>query len=821
MEIRNPHFAIRNQKRCDMEILWQDIRYGLRMLVTKPGFTFIAVFTLALGIGANTAIFSVVNAVLLRLLPYENADRIVRIDESHTGLSSNGNVTYANFIDLYESLNHAESALPNLAASRSWSFNLTEGSEPERVTGAQVSYQLFDVLKVTPIHGRTFTDAEDQPDGESVIIISHKLWQRRFAADPDIIGKNIRVNDVSRTVIGVMPPDFSYPQNSEVWTPLIAKGALQNNRRSHLLTVIGRLKDTATIDQANTEVAAVASRISEQYAGVDPDLSIGATGLQERIVAPIRLPLLVLFFAVGFVLLIACANVANLLLARATTREKEMAIRAALGAGRWRLIRQTLTESLLLAVAGGAAGLLLTIWSLDLIKTFQTVNIPRLNEVSLDGRVLLFALIMSLLTGVLFGLAPALRISKFNLGESLKEGGRTSGGTARNRLRHILVVAEIAMSFVLLIGAGLLINSFMRLSQINPGFDANNLLTMNVFLSPSRYAQGAQQSNVIARILENIRTVPGVRFASVVNVLPIQNAVATTFEIENHPSPNGEEWDANIQVIDPDYFQTMSIPLLKGRVFTQQDGAGAPQTMIINETLARQYFSDEEPIGKRITMKDWGPPLTGEVVGVVTDVRANGLEQNTRPMIYWNHPQFPQIFNNLMIRTEGDSMQVVAAVKQQIWSVDKEQTISSIRTMDQVLANSVAQRQFYMLLLAIFAGVALLLAAIGIYGVMSYTVTQRTHEIGIRRALGAQQYDVLKIVVGQAMILAATGISLGLLAAYALTHLMSSLLYGVTATDTLTFAIVATILTAVALVACLLPANRATKVDPMIALRYE
>jgi putative ABC transport system permease protein len=492
-----------------------------------------------------------------------------------------------------------------------------------------------------------------------------------------------------------------------------------------------------------------------------------------------------------------------------------------LGAGRWRLIRQTLTESLLLAIAGGAAGLLLTLWSLDLIKTFQTVNIPRLNEVSLDGRVLLFGLMMSLLTGVLFGLAPALRISKFNLSESLKEGGRTSGGGARNRLRHILVVAEIAMSFVLLIGAGLLINSFVRLSQINPGFDANNLLTMNVFLSPTKYAKGAQQSNVIARILENIRTVPGVRSASVVNVLPIQNAVATTFEIENRPSPNGEEWDANIQVIDPDYFQTMSIRLLKGRAFTQQDGAGAPQTMIINETLARQYFLDEEPIGKRMTMKDWGPPLTGEIVGIVADVRANGLEQNTRPMIYWNHPQFPQIFNNLMIRTEGDSMQVVAAVKQQIWAVDKEQTISSIRMMDQVLANSVAQRQFYMLLLAIFASVALLLAAVGIYGVMSYTVTQRTHEIGIRRALGAQQYDVLKIVVGQAMILASIGISLGLLAAYALTHLMSSLLYGVTATDTLTFAIVATTLTVVALVACLVPARRATRVDPMIALRYE
>jgi putative ABC transport system permease protein len=804
-----------------MHTLWQDIRYGVRMLLAKPGFTLIAVLTLALGIGATTAIFSVVNAVLLRLLPYPNAERIVRVDESHKGLSNTGNLTYANFIDLDESLKTPDSALPEIAASRPWSFNLTEGSEPERLSGAQVSYRLFEVLRVTPIQGRNFSASEDQPDGPEVIIISHGLWQRRFGGDPDIIGKSIRVSDQSRTVIGVMPQGFAYPQNSQVWTPLIADGGLRNNRRAHLLTVIGRLKDTATLEQANAALAAVAARISEQYAGVDPDLSMGAESLQERLVRPIRLPLLVLFFAVVFVLLIACANVANLLLARAASREKEMAIRAALGAGNWRLIRQLLTESLLLALAGGTAGLLLSLWSLDFIRTVQAVNIPRLQEVSLDGRVLFFSLMMSLLTGVLFGLAPALRAAKFNLSDSLKEGGRTSGGNARNRLRQALVVAEVAMSFVLLIGAGLLINSFARLSQINPGFDANQLLTMNVFLSPTKYREGAQQSYSIARMLENIRSLPGVRSASVVNVLPIQNAVATTFEMENRPSPNGEELLANIQVIDPDYFQTMGIQLLKGRAFTQSDGAGAPQTMIINETLARLYFSDEEPMGKRITMKDWGPPLTGEIVGIVADVKANGLERQTLPMIYWNHPQFPQIFNNLMIRTEGDSLQAVAAIKQQIWAVDKEQTISSIRTMDEVLANSVAQRQFYMLLLAIFAGVALLLAAIGIYGVMSYTVSQRTHEIGIRMALGARQGAVLKMIAGQAMLLAAIGIGLGLLAAYGLTHLMSSLLYGVSATDTLTFASVASLLTTVALVACVVPARRATKVDPMIALRYE
>jgi putative ABC transport system permease protein len=804
-----------------MQTLLQDLRYSVRTLLKRPGFAMVAVLTLALGIGANTAIFSVVNAVLLRLLPYKNADRIIKIDETHGGPQGGGQLTYANFIDLYQDLSPSGSSLEGLAASRPWSFNVTQGNEPEQISGAQVSYQLFDILGVAPMDGRTFTDVEDQPNAEPVILISHGLWQRRFGADPNLIGRTIRVNDVNRTVIGVMPPEFSYPNNSEVWTPLIARGALQNNRRSHLLTVIGRLRDGATLAQANTEVASVATRISEQYKGVDPDLSLNAVSLQERLVAPIRPALLVLLFAVGFVLLIACANVANLLLARASSREKEMAIRAALGAGRGRLIRQMLTESLLLAIAGGAAGLLLALWSLDLIKAFTAVNIPRLNEVSLDGRVLIFTLLVSLLTGVLFGLAPALRLSKFNLSESLKEGGRASAGATRNRLRHALVIAEIAMSCVLLIGAGLLINSFVRLLQVNSGFDASNLLTMSVFLSPTKYQRGETQAEVIAQILEKVRTVPGVRSASVVNALPIRNAVATTFEVENRPSVNEEEPVANIEVIDPDYFQTMRISLLKGRHFTRQDAAQAPQVMIINETMARQYFADEEPLGRRITMKDWGPPLTGEIVGVVGDVKANGLESETRPMIYWNHPQFPQIFNNLVIRTGSDPMSVVAAVKSQIWSVDQEQTIASISLMDRILADSVAQRQFYMLLLAIFAFVALLLAAVGIYGVMSYTVTQRTHEIGIRMALGARQGDVLKMVVGHGLFLALMGVALGLVTAYAATRLMESMLFGVTATDPLTFVGVAVVLTGVALLACFVPARRAAKVDPMVALRYE
>ena len=809
-----------------MDTILQDLRYAVRTLTANPGFTLIAVIALALGIGANSSIFSIVNGILLRPLDFPEADRLVRVEEVHAGQPAGGQVTYANFNDLDEGLDRDSSSFQSLGASRLWSFNLTEGSEPEQVQGAQVSRQLFDVLKVSPLQGRLFTAAEDQPGGEPVVVISYGLWQRRFGGDPDLVGKTVRVSDVSPTVVGIMPPGFTYPNASQLWAPLVPGGSLRNNRRSHLLTVVARLRDGATTARAASETEAVASRISDQYPGVDPDLSMRAVGLQEQIVAPIRPALLVLLVAVGFVLLIACANVANLTLARAVAREKEMAIRAALGAGRWRLIRQTLTESLLLAAGGGLLGLLLTVWSLDAIKGLNVSrassdNIPRLSDVSLDWRVLAFTLAISLLTGVLFGMAPAFRLSNVALAGSLKEGGRATSTASRNRLRHALVIAEIAMSLVLLVGAGLLVNSFVRLSQVHPGFDANNLLTMYLFLSPTKYTQGAQQSQVIGQILEGVRAVPGVRAASVVNALPIQNAISTTFDVRNRPAPDGQEYAANIEVIDPDYFATMGISLLHGRSFTRQDGAGAPQVMIISETMARRHFEGEDPLGQHITMRDWGPPLTGEIVGIVADVKANGVDQETRPMIYWNHPQFPQIFNNLVIRTEGDPMNVVAGVKNQIWSVDREQTISTIRTMKDWLTDSVAQRRFNVILLAVFAAVALLLAAVGIYGVMAYSVTQRTHELGVRMALGAQQSDLLRLVLGQGMRLAFVGIAVGLGGALALTRLMAGLLFGVGATDPMTFAAISSLLLSVALLACYLPARRATKVDPIIALRHD
>ena len=789
------------------------------MLIRKPGFTAVAILTLALGIGANTMIFSVVNAVLLSPLQFPDSGRLVRLGETHANF--NGGFTYASFLDLGDETE----TLENIAAARFWSDNLIDGGEPEQVSMMLVSANYFPALGVQPLVGRTFLREEDTPGRDNVVVMSHRLWQRRYGGDLNLIGKTIKVGANERTVIGVMPPDFQsnvlFSGQYDLWTPLVPGGLLHDNRRSHLLSVIARLKPQATITQAQAELTGVALGIEQQNPGVDdPGLGVSVVGLQERMVAPLRPALIVLLCAVGCVLLIACANVANLLLARSAAREKEMAIRIALGASRWRIARQLLTESALLGLAGGAAGLLIAVWGVDSITALAPANLPRIDEVRVDGRVMGFTLLTSLLTGILFGLAPALQLPRLSINEVVKDGGRGSTGARRRWLRHFLVVSEVALALVLLIGAGLLINSFWRLQQVDRGFDSRNVVTLNLTLS--RYSNTQQQVGFLKEVLERAAQVPGVRSVGVTSTLPLRGGPATTFVLEARPPVAlGDEPSADIRVIDSNYFRTMGITVRAGRAFAETDSTNAPKVMVINETLARRFWPGEDPIGKRVTMKDWGPPLTGEVVGVAADVKADGLDSESRPMIYWPYPQFPVIFNNIVVRAEGDPLSLVGSIKDQIWSVDPAQPIASVTTMDQVLATSVAPRRFNMLLLGIFAAVALALAAVGIYGVISYTVSQRTHEIGIRLALGARSSDVLRLVVGQGMALALAGVGLGIAAAAGLTRLMSTLLFGVSATDAPTFVVVAVLLSAVALAACVVPARRATKVDPMVALRYE
>ena len=802
-----------------MQTLIRDLQYGIRMLIRKPGFTLIAVVTLALGIGANTMIFSVVNAVLLSPLPFPDSARLVRLGESHQKYKAN--FTYASFYDLG---NETES-LENIAAARFWSDNLTDSAEPEQVSIMLVSANFFAALGVPPQLGRTFLPEEDSPGRNNVVVLSHALWQRRYGGDPNLIGKPIKVSGNERTVIGVMPSGFQsnvlFSGQYDLWAPLMSGGSLRDNRRSHLLAVIARLKPRATIARAEGELGALAAGIEQQNPGVDdPELGVTVVGLQDRLVAPMRPALMVLLCAVGCVLLIACANVANLVLARSAAREREMAIRLALGASRWRIARQLHTESALLGVAGGAAGLLLAVWGVDSITAFAPANLPRIDEVRIDARVLGFTLFTSLLTGILFGLAPALQLPRLSIHEVVKDGGRGSVGTRRRWLRHILVVAEVAAALVLLIGAGLLINSFLRLQQVDRGFDARNVLTLNLTLS--RYSTTEQQVAFLKDALERVAQTPGARAAGLTSTLPLRGGPSTEFVIEGRPPLEvGDEPSADIRIIDPNYFHAMGILIQAGRPFAETDSTDAPRVMVINENMARRFWPDEDPIGKRVTMKDWGPPLTGEIVGIASDVKANGLDSETRPMIYWPYPQFPTIFNSIVVRTEGDPLSLVGAIKSQIWSVDPAQPIASVETMEKVLADSVAPRRFNMLLIGIFAALALALAAIGIYGVISYTVSQRTHEIGIRMAMGARGSDVLKLVVGQGMTLALAGVVVGLAAAFGLTRLMSSLLFGVSPTDAVTFALIATLLAGVALVACIVPARRATKVDPMVALRYE
>src|SRR5882672_2787088 len=801
------------------ETFFQDVRYALRTLRKSPGFTLVCVLTLGLGIGASTAIFSVVNGVLLRPLPYPNNGRLVRIEERHPGESA-ANFTYASYLDLeYES-----KSLESISAFRLWSFNLTGEGEPEQVSGALVSATFFSALGSKPFLGRTIRAEDDQPGGDNyVVVLSYALWQSRFGSDHGIIGRMLRVSAENYRVIGVMPRGFDYPDKSKVWCPLVPGGQLHDNRRSHLLTVIADLRSGEPLGSARGEMTAIAERIEKQNPGVDPDMLITVVSLKKSLVAPVQPALLILIFAVSLLLLIACANLANLLLARVAARQKEFAIRAAIGAGRARLVRQLLTENLVVTSLGAALGLEIASQSLRFIVAVNTENMPRFGEISIDWWVLGFTLLVSLFTGLLFGLAPALMGTKTDLNTSLKEGASVSTGATRYGSSQALVLPQFALAVVLLVGAGLVGNSFVRLLRVNPGFNQSGVLTIGLFLSPIEYPEGDPKGPVLLhQMLESIRSVQGLSSVGLVNALPITGGPDTDFVIEGRPvPPANNEPSADIRTVDSGYFRTMGISLLAGREFTEADNAGAARVMVINRTMARDYWPHENPIGQRVTMKDWGPPLTGEIVGVVGDVKTNGLDAAVGPMIYWPYSQFPQLFNTIVVRSEGDSLRLVPTLKGAIWAVDKNQPISKTETLDQILAESLARRRLYMVLLGVFSCAALLLAAVGIYGLVSYSVSQRTHEMGIRLAIGAERRDVFLLVLGQGARVALLGIAVGIAAALALTRLMSNLLFGVSATDPLTFAGVALLLTLTMLVTSYIPARRAMRVEPMVALRHE
>ena len=800
-----------------MTTLKQDVRYGVRMLLKNPGFAIVAVIALALGIGANAAIFSVVNTVLLRSLPYNEPDRLMVLRENKLPQFPEFSVSPGNFLDWQKQ----NTTFEKLAAINGTAYNLVGDAEPERLRGARVSAGLFEMLGANPSLGRTFLDDEDQPGHDNVAIISSSLWKRRFSSDPNVVGQAITLSATSYTVIGVMPPAFQFPdRETDLWTPIAFNAGQAQQHGAHYISVIGRLKPGVTQEQAATEMDAIAGRLAEQYPDTNTGWRVNVLPMQESEVRDIKSALLVLLGAVALVLLIACANVANLLLARATARQKEIAIRTALGANRRRIAQQLLTESVLLALAGGGAGLLLAVWGIGSLLTLAPQELPRVKDVTLDVRVLGFTLVVTVLTGVIFGLVPALQASRPNLNETLKEGGRgTTGG--HHRVRGTLVITEVALALLLLVGAGLLIRSFYRLQQVTPGFNSKNALAVTVSLPGKKYPQDDQQSGFFTQLLDKVAALPGVVAVGATQSLPIQGDYVLGFNIQGRP-PNGpgQEPNTNYYAVSPDYFKAMGIPLLRGRVFTEQDKKDSPRVAVINEELAKKFFPDEDPIGKRINVTN-GPERFREIVGIVGDVKQYGLAQPTTMQTYEPYLQTPFSGMTLVVRADGNPAALSGAIRSEVLAIDKEQPVSRIRPLEQVVSESVAKQRFLMLLLGIFASVALVLAAVGLYGVMSYSVNQRYHEIGIRAALGAQRKDVLKLVVGQGMALALTGAAIGLAASFALTRLMASLLFGVSATDPLTFAVIALLLTIVALLACYLPARRAMKVDPMIALRYE
>jgi putative ABC transport system permease protein len=801
-----------------MDTLLQDIRYAFRMLLKHRGFAATAVVVLGLGIGANTAIFSLVRGVLLRPLPYPNADRILYFEANNRAQGiRDSNVSIPDF----EDWSKQEDLFADTAAYATGGAILTsDNAEPERVPRTQTTSSFFRVIGAQPILGRAFLPEEDKDGAELVAVLSDRLWKRRFNSDRNVIGRKITINARPMTIVGVMPPGFDYPEQSQIWLTLhVRENDKPRDNRSY--SAMGRLKPGVPLERAQTQISAINAQLSKQF----PDTSAGWDAklwpLQDRLVRQLRPSLLVLLGAVALVLLIACANVANLLLARSAARQKEIAIRRALGAARFRIVRQLMTESVLLALLGGTVGLLLSIWLTDLLIGMNPADAPLFGAVRLDSSIFVFTLLISCATGALFGLAPSMQGSHLDVSASLKEGGRAVEGYRRTNARSLLLIGEVALSLMLLVGAGLLIKSFLRLQNVQPGFDPKGVLIASISLPSAKYPEETQQVQFYHDVIERLQKLPGVEAVAAGVNLPLgasDFSIGRSFIPEGRPKNSDESRNASYSVTTPDYFRALRIPLISGRAFNERDTATSPKVAIVNKTLATRIFgSPEAAIDKRISI--WrDEDFAREIVGVVGDAKTSGLDQENDAQIYVPHPQEPWSFMTLVVRTAGDPASLAPAVRREVLAVDKEQPLFNVQTMEEAVSKTMATRRVSVIVFSFFAGTALLLAAIGIYGVMAYSVSQRTQEIGIRMALGAQTGDVLRMVVRQGMTLTLIGVVAGLGGALALTRILANLLFGVGATDPATFTAISLLLTFVALLACYLPARRAAKLNPVIAL---
>ncbi|HXU35377.1 MAG TPA: ABC transporter permease [Blastocatellia bacterium] len=806
-----------------MESLLADIRYGSRMLIKRPGFTAVAIVTLALGIGANVAIFSVVNAVLLNPLPYANPSELTVIWLQHP--TTNQFQQPASFPDFSDWQAQSRS-FERLVATRTVAVNLTDGDEPERVTGARVSAGFISMFRATPVAGRDFLESETLPGGAAVALIGFKLWQERYGGDPSLIGRAVSIDNITYTIVGVLPKSFYYPTpETQIYIPLM-QGKNETARGSRFLRVTARLKPGVSLVEAQAEMDAITGRIAEQFADSNAGVGVQLVPLHEQVVGKIRPALMILFGAAGCVLLIACANVANLLLARASARRAELAVRTALGATRLRLIRQLLTECLLLSSVGGLLGMVIAMWGVPALTSISASSIPRVEEVSVSLEALLFTLVISIATGILFGVAPALKSSSKRLTEDLKEGRRgATGGAMHQRLLNLLVAAEVALAVVLLAGTGLLVRSFISISGVQPGFNPKGVLTIGIGLTQPLYADIEQQAKFYERLTEKVSAIPGVVSVAGINRVPLLGFNASTsFTFQGKPVQAGSEPTADCRIATPNYFKTMGIPLLNGREFNERDVKDSPEVVVINHAMADQFLPGEDPIGKRLQIYP-NPPRWREVVGVAADVKLMGLDADVNPVIYVPVPQNPYAgamrSSFLAVRSSGDPVAVTAAIRREMKTVDSGVPVAQVRFLDDIVADSVAPQRLNMWLLVAFAGLAAALAAVGIYGVMAYSVTERTHEIGVRMALGAASTDMLQMVLVDGAKVTMAGVIAGLAAAFALTRAMSSLLYKVSASDPITFAGISALIACVSLLASYIPARKASRVDPMVALRYD